>query len=162
MASPSGIAMILDKAESMEDVSDQRQLFIDKEPEIFGIISKWIEVYQDAMIPELKGRTIPLNAEIVTVFQEPQAIVSEAEKLQNIEKRQQLGLNTKRELLKMDNPNITKRQLEKKILELMNESNEDRSERDENSDDPRPNGGAEDSTEEPEEGSSESDRGSAD
>ena len=32
---PSGVALILDKAESLEDVQDQRQVFIDKEPDIF-------------------------------------------------------------------------------------------------------------------------------
>ncbi len=117
---PSGIAMVLDAAESMEDVVDQRQIFLDKEPEIWSIASSWQAVYGQKKLlakpfDEIK---LPPDPVVTTKFVDKPVIMSEAEKLANIKVRKELGINTMIDLVKMDNPGITNEQAQAKLLEI--------------------------------------------
>ena len=116
----SGIAMMLDKAESREDVEDQRQIFLDKEPEIWEAINAWILAYGDNICDELKGLILPPNFEenFVLKFNDQQVIQSESEKLDNIKKRKELGLNTKEELILIDNPQLSQDEAKAKAMAL--------------------------------------------
>lgn len=120
-SAPSGIAMVIDKSESMEDVNDQRQIFVDKEPNIWRKISKWMNVYGENMTDEFKGLSLPegFDKKFSLDFTDAPVIVSEQEKLQNLKLRKDLGINTMVDLIMEDNPQLTQDQAEKKLQEVM-------------------------------------------
>jgi len=119
--SPSGIAMIIDKSESMEDVKDQRQIFIDNEPQIWRVINKWLMIYRESLTDELKPLQLPegFEQDLTLNFIEPQVIMSESEKLQNLKIRKELGIDSMLDLIMKDNPQYTVQQAERKLLELL-------------------------------------------
>jgi uncharacterized protein YlxP (DUF503 family) len=118
---PSGIAMVIDKAESMEDVNDQRQIFIDNEPAIWRKINKWIGVYGDSLVDGLKGLSLPENFEedFVLIFNEAPVIVSESEKLANLKARKELGIDSMVDLIMKDNPSFSMEQAEEKLKNIL-------------------------------------------
>lgn len=118
---PSGIAMVIDKAESMEDVNDQRQIFIDNEPAIWRKINKWLGVYGDSLVDGLKGLSLPENFEenFVLIFNEAPVIVSEAEKLANLKARKELGIDSMVDLIMKDNPSFSIEQAEEKLKNIL-------------------------------------------
>lgn len=118
---PSGIAMVIDKAESMEDVNDQRQIFIDNEPAIWRKINKWLGVYGDSLVDGLKGLSLPENFEenFVLIFNEAPIIVSEAEKLANLKARKELGIDSMVDLIMKDNPSFSIEQAEEKLKNIL-------------------------------------------
>lgn len=120
---PSGIAMIIDKAESMEDVNDQRQIFIDKEPAIWRKINKWLNVYGTNLVDGLVGNVLPDNFEesFSLNFKDAPVILSETEKLNNLKIRKELGLDTMIDLIMKDNPQMTEAMAEDKLRELLEE-----------------------------------------
>ena len=120
---PSGIAMIIDKSESMEDVNDQRQIFIDNEPAIWRKINKWLNVYGDNLVDELKGLSLNDGFEenFYLEFRDAPVILSEQEKLNNLKIRKELGLDTMIDLIKKDNPQMTDEQADEKLKELLAE-----------------------------------------
>lgn len=122
-AFPSGIALMIDKAESMEDIQDQRQVFLDNEPELFEIISAWIKLYtsEGSIDEDLKGLELPEEFDLKLIFNQNQVLQTETEKLANIEKRKELGLNTMIDLMKMDQPDLTDQEAEEKLKEIMKE-----------------------------------------
>jgi len=117
----SGIALIIDKAESMEDVNDQSQIFKDKEPEIWELISKWLMLYKSKGLIEddLSGYKLDQELAVNLKFGDPKPIMSEAEKLANIEKRKELGLNTIPELMMIDDPSMTQEEAQAKMGQVM-------------------------------------------
>lgn len=119
----SGVALVIDKAESMEDVEDQRQMFVDVEKEMWPIISKWMQVFSEdgTLDPELEGMTLPEDVDVALEFPSSQALQTETEKLANIEKRKDIGLNTAAELVMIDNPGMTEEEAEAKIAKIEEE-----------------------------------------
>lgn len=117
----SGIAMIIDKAESMEDVHDQRQVFIDKEPHIWRKIAKWKDIYKEALVDELKE--VPFSVDdskkLALNFLDAPMIMSEKEKLENLKIRKDLGLDSRIDLIMKDNPGFTKEQAESKLKQIL-------------------------------------------
>lgn len=120
-AFPAGIAMILDKAESLEDIDDQRQIFIDKEPEIWKRIAAWMDVFgaRNQLVPDLQEINLPPEFEPQLKFASPQPIISEKERLENLKNRKDLGLNTMLDLIKLDNPELTDEQARQKLKEVL-------------------------------------------
>lgn len=119
---PSGIALILDKAESLEDIQDQRQVFIDKEPDMWEAINAELKTYGDAnLVEELKGLQLPDNFKenFNIKFHDPSPIMSEAEKLQNMKLRQELGIDTMISLMMKDDPSLSEEQAEEKLKKLI-------------------------------------------
>jgi len=119
----SGVSMLLDKADSMEDVSDQQQIFLDNEPEMWEVINKWLQLYESEGVLDdsLVGLSIPDNLEVVVQFTQPQVIISEQEKLANIEKRKTLGINTQVDLIMIDQPNLSEDEAKAKLDEINGE-----------------------------------------
>lgn len=118
----SGVAMMIDKAESREDVQDQEQVFRDGEPTIWRIIAAWLEEYATSLAEEWKGKALPKdNFDLVLKFGQPTAIMTESERLDNLAKRKDLGINTLVDLILIDNPGMTQEEAEKKLLEIAKE-----------------------------------------
>ncbi len=119
---PSGIALIIDKAESLEDVQDQRQVFVDKEADIFEAINAVLTTYGDEnLIDELKGLSLSegFKKNFSVKFNDPTPIMSEKEKLENLKLRQDLGIDTMLSLLMKDDPTLDEKQAEEKLKKLI-------------------------------------------
>jgi len=119
---PSGVALIIDKAESLEDVQDQRQVFIDREPEIFEAINAVLKTYGDANLCEdLVGLELTEGFEenFVIRFNDPTPIMSEAEKLANYKLRQDLGIDSLISILMKDDPSLDEKQAEMKLQKII-------------------------------------------
>lgn len=127
-SAPSGVAMIIDKAESMEDVQDQRQIFVDKEPEIWSIINKWLSIYGDNLDEDFKGLELKegFEEDFNIVFVDAPVIMSEKEKLDNFKLRKELGLDSMIDLIMKDNPQFNKEQAEMKLKEILEEKIENK------------------------------------
>lgn len=118
---PSGVALILDKAESLEDVQDQRQVFIDKEPDIFEVINKTLKTYNTELVPELKDLILPDNFKenFLVKFNDANPIVTESEKLANLKLRKELGVDSMISILMKDDPSLDEKQAEEKLMKLV-------------------------------------------
>lgn len=121
VTAPSGVALIIDKAESLEDVQDQRQVFLDNEPKIFSVIQKILAHYGSEVCDKLAGVKLPENIEetLQIKFNEATPIMSETEKLANLKLRKDLGLDNMITLLMKDDPQLSEKQAEEKLLKLM-------------------------------------------
>lgn len=119
----SGIALIIDKSESMEDVNEQQQLFIDKEPEMWDIINGWLQLYgsESSLDDSLVGLQIPETDTVVVSFPGQQVIMTEKEKLDNIQLRKDLGLNTMAELVRIDQPGLNDEEAKAKLKKIADE-----------------------------------------
>ena len=115
----SGISLIIDKAESIEDVQDQRDVFQKNEPDIFKRIQKWQAVYKDKLKDDYKKNMLPNEFKIDLKFADARPIMSEKEKLENIKLRKELGINTMIELLMLDDPSLTEKQAEERLKKIM-------------------------------------------
>jgi hypothetical protein len=123
LSAPSGVAMMLDKAESTEDVEDQRSIFVSADPKIISKINRMNnyfysnnllnEAYEDCLYPP------ELEANIL--FGKSSSLMTETEKVDMLSKRKDLGLNTKVELIRLDNPDLTYEEAEQKLLKLQEE-----------------------------------------
>lgn len=119
----SGVALMIDKAESMEDVHDQAQIFRDREGKIWEIIGKWIEIYKSAGVLDdyLMEYALPEDIEVELKFPDQKPLVSESEKLDALAKRKDLGLNQNYELLMLDDPSLTAEAAKAKLADIMAE-----------------------------------------
>lgn len=123
----SGIALMIDKSESQEDVVDQQQIFLDKEPEMFRKINKWIQAIKEdsdrQIDPSLDEFQLPegFEQELQVDFADPQPLLSESEHLDNLAKRKDLGISTMIDIIKMDQPGLTDEQAAEKLKAIMEE-----------------------------------------
>lgn len=116
----SGIAKMIDESESIDDITESQNYFIHREKEFWEIISEWLNAFRSAesLIPELE--TLPEfdGSEVNVKFKQGGIVLSEKEKLDIIELRKKLGINTMIELLKMDDPSLTDADAEKKLAAI--------------------------------------------
>ena len=121
----SGIALMLDKAESMEDVQDQQQVFYDAEKESWALVEAWLEYLQrtekGSLVDVLQTAKLPVGIDVAVSFPQVQLLLSEKEKLEIIEKRKDLGINTMVELLMKDDPTLTMEAAEEKLKKIIEE-----------------------------------------
>lgn len=118
---PSGIALIIDKAESLEDVQDQRQIFADKEVHIFKAVNAILKTYSGELVEELEGLELPEGFEenFHVKYFDPTPIMSEKEKLENLRLRHDLGIDSLLSLLMKDDPSMDEKQAEEKLKKLI-------------------------------------------
>lgn len=120
---PSGIAMLIDKAESMEDVEDQRQIFLDNEPTIWKKIAKWQNVLKSSgeLSDTLLEYVLPTDIDVDLKFNQPVIIQTEKEKLEVIKLKSELGIFGKLDMLREEYPDLTDEELKEKLEELIQE-----------------------------------------
>jgi hypothetical protein len=123
---PSAIAMIVDMAESTEDVEDQAQVFLDAEPRVWETIAAWEDIYADRELLDEKFVKVKLpdDIEVTPVFESAKPIMSEKESLEVLEKRKALGLDRMIDLIMRDKPELTEEQAKARLDEILNESME--------------------------------------
>lgn len=123
-SAPSGVALIIDKAESIEDVNEQREIFVQAEPNLWRKIAKFMNVLGANLKPSLQSLRIDpsISSEITTKYNEPPSVQSESEKLGNIKLRKELGINTQIDLILKDNPDMSSEEAEEKLKEILEEA----------------------------------------
>jgi hypothetical protein len=117
----SGISKIIDNMDLLADGKDTQKLYQDKEPEIWEIVRRWHSKYSETQSLTKRFLEIPVfeDANVNLKFTELQAPVSELEKLQGLQLRETIGISTLKDLVMMDNPDLTDDEAEKKVEELM-------------------------------------------
>lgn len=117
---PSGIALMLENAESSEDVKDQQEIFRRKEKVLWRMIAQIQDKLGSNLNKELRANKLPIDVVVDVIFPEPNSILSEKEKLEIIKMRQDLGINLEVELIMADT-GMDKKEAEKKLLEIKKE-----------------------------------------
>lgn len=120
----SGIALMIDKAESIEDIDEQAKIFIKKEPEVWAKVKKWQDVYNSKglLSDKAKAMKLPKEPEKVQLqFPSPKPVVSEKEQLEVLTMRKEMGLNTEVEILMRDDPSLTEEQAKQKLAAIKKE-----------------------------------------
>lgn len=123
----SGIALLIDKSESIEDVEEQSAIFVTNEPKIWGHIGKWQEVYSSKNLLTEEFQTIKMPKEPKEVqieFPAHQPILSESEQLDILQRRMELGLNTMIEIIMRDNPALSEAEAKEKLKKILEEKME--------------------------------------
>ncbi len=120
----SGIAMMIDKSESIEDIEEQAEVFIKREPQVWCLVYAWLTAYKSSgkLTEEANALKIVKTPEEVSVsFPSPKPVVSESEELDVLQKRKDLGLNTQVELLMRDDPSLTEADAQAKMEKIQAE-----------------------------------------
>lgn len=123
----SGIALLLDMAESLEDVHDQRQVFIDNEVKIIKAINETLKAYGNNLADEYKDLVLPDGFEenYVVKFNDATPIMTEKEKLDVLKQRKEMGLDTRIGMIMRDDPSLNEEQAEEKLLKLIEQEIEE-------------------------------------
>lgn len=117
---PSALAMLLDKAESLEDISDQRKLYERKEQCVWEKINKWLMYFkqQGTLDPDLEEYLLPEDFKVVVEFNPPSIMMTDSEKVDLVQKRSDLGLDKKVDLVKMLHTGMTDKEAEDYLATL--------------------------------------------
>lgn len=123
ISAPSGIAILIEKAESTVDLKDREQLYQDKEPEMWEIIRRWQNLYFES--GSLTQRFMDIgpfeDSNVRLKFMNNMPVITEEQRLNEIKLRKELGLNTMIELLMIDNPDLSLEEAEEKLKKIMAE-----------------------------------------
>lgn len=118
---PSGVAMMIEQAQSTEAIIDKQNYFRDREAEIWSLVFKWLDLIAstDQLTQEFKDiGTVPVDTKVMVKFEFSKAPASEAEKLDLLIKRKSLGINTEVDLILIDNPEMSTEDAQAKLLEI--------------------------------------------
>lgn len=125
---PSGVAMMIERAESTADIQKKHKIFQDGEPQTVRKVSLWKQVLSPSNALTEKFQKLPdMNPDTVkfiTQFIPPKAVVSEKEQMEVLKARKDLGLDTIVGLLMRDDPSLTEDQAKEKAAELKKEKAE--------------------------------------
>ncbi len=107
----------------MEDVKDQRQVFYEKEAQMWGVVAKWMNHFNqmgqlDDSFKNLLLNEQDLSAGFNIVYPAVKPVSTEQEHLQNLKARKDLGINTIKDLILMDRPNLTEEEINKVLEEI--------------------------------------------
>jgi len=120
----SGIQEVIKRADNLDDIEDQQEIYKDNEPQIYKLVFKWINLYfeRGLLASEfMEVGKIPEDLKVITKFNKPHAYLSEKDRLDVIEKRLMLGLDSKVDAIMQDNPNLTKEEAEEKLERINQE-----------------------------------------
>lgn len=120
----SGIAMLIERSEATDDITDKQNDYQQIEEELWKIVSLWHNLYfKTKQLTEefLEVGALPEDPEVRVHFNEAKPVISEKEKLDSLLARKNLGLNTDVDLIMQDNPGMSKEEAEAKLLEIKKE-----------------------------------------
>lgn len=124
---PSGVAMLIEKSEATDDISDKQNDYKDKERLSLEIMRRWVNLLNEAsdinLHPDLQavGQLPQEPIDLQVMFSDLKPAITEAEKLENLKKRKELGINTKVELIMKDNPDLSAEEAEEKLIKIAEE-----------------------------------------
>jgi len=119
----SGIALMIDQSEITQELQDVQKIYQDKEPVLWDIISKWHGLYHESGSLEESLQEIepPADTEVTLKFHSIKPTISEKEKLETMKLRDELGISTTIDLLRIDNPDLSDADAEAKAKEIAEE-----------------------------------------
>ena len=126
----SGVQELIIKAEPVNAIEDDQEIFRDADPAVVNVGAKWHNLYHGLKLlePKLQEQGEMPEFDYTMKFGAVSHFASEKEKLEVIEKRLDIGLDDIIGALMLDNPDMTRDEAEKKAAELaekqMNEAAE--------------------------------------
>lgn len=119
----SGIALLIEQAESTADMQDRQMLFKDQEPIAWEITRRWQNMLfeRKALIDDFMEIGSFKSSDVLLDFITPMQIVTETDKLATLRARKDLGLNTMVQLIQKDNPSLTEKEAEDHLLKIQTE-----------------------------------------
>lgn len=105
----SGIQEIIKKAELIEDIIDQQEMYKDNEPQLYRIIAKYLLLFKERGLLEPRFEevgSLDVDARLMVKHIVPQPFMSEKEKLEIMTIRKDLGLDTIIDSIMRDNPGM--------------------------------------------------------
>lgn len=119
----SGVSILIDNSELQGDQKDVQQFFQMREPQAWEIFRLWHQLYYDkqALVTELQDIAPMKSSKIALKFLSVKPPMSDKERLEEMKLRKDLGIATLKDLLKMDNPDLTDEQLDAKLQEVQDE-----------------------------------------
>ena len=117
----SAVHEVIKKADNVADVQDQRQMYVDNVPAMFDIIIKWHNLLHDRklLIDELQAiGKVPEDVVVNLEFIELPIFMSEKERLEVIEKRKDLGLDSHIDAIMRDNPGMDRAAAEARFKQI--------------------------------------------
>lgn len=119
----SGVQEMIKRSENIEDIEDQQELYKDQEPDLYKKIAKVYNYYYERNLLDSKYNEIGkiVDDKITLKFTKPEIYTSEMDKLNVIEKRLQLGLDSMLEAVKRDNPELSEEEAQEKLRKMMEE-----------------------------------------
>jgi hypothetical protein len=120
----SGIALMIDQSEMTQDVQDVQQLYQDWENYLWRVTQKWHALYHghQSLVPELQEIPPIDNPRVVLKFHQLRPVVSEAERLDALKKRQELGISSTVDLIMIDNPDLSRDEAVARAAEILEEN----------------------------------------
>lgn len=120
---PSGIAMMIDKSESTEDITETQDELSRIERRAWKILGKWQNLYYEtgALDDDFKSAgKLPESEklEVTTKFHTGEEVVSESERLDNMKKKKDLGIVRQIELIMEENPSMTEEEATAKLMQI--------------------------------------------
>lgn len=116
----SGVALLIEGSEVINENKDVQTLYGDKEVEFFEILRRWHTLYSErgALIKALQEIKPMKNSKVKTKFLSLKPPISEKEELEVLRARKDLGIATLKDLVKRDNPDLSDADIDKKLEEL--------------------------------------------
>lgn len=123
---PSGIAMLIESADSTEDVTESQGEFARVERKAWKKYALWHNLYHDRKALDDEFQAVgrlpdPAALNVNPVYNKAAEVVSESEKLDNMKKKKDLAIVRQVELIMQDNPGMTEKEAEKKLLQIKEE-----------------------------------------
>lgn len=121
---PSGIAALVEQSEATDDISDKQNEYKDTERRIWEATKRWQNLYMSTsqLVPEFaEVGQLPDDLEISIKFHEAKPAITEAEKLNNLKVRKELGIDEMIDLIRIDNPDMTEEEATKKLERIQAE-----------------------------------------
>jgi hypothetical protein len=129
-ASASGVHEMIIMSDNTQDLESQRETYRDGEPMVFRIMAKWHNLLLDRDVLASEYADLgKINEDLIVKikFPDPQPFVTEKEKLENIEKRLAIGLDSMMDAIKKDNPDLGDTEAEAKLKKILEEKLEENS-----------------------------------
>lgn len=119
----SGIALMVEEAEVMTDITDSRDMFAALEQDVWELLNAWWSLYSEiqALVP-WQQEVKPLSSvDMTTKFLDAKAPVTEKEKVDVLKARKEAGLITHVQMLRADNPDLSEEDAKKLAAEIQAE-----------------------------------------
>jgi hypothetical protein len=121
----SGIHEAIKKSANVSDIENQRELYATNVPEVLKVLILWHNKLFDKgmLIPELeKIGKIPIERLNISLkFGEAPQFVTEKDRLDIIEKRKDMGLDSSIDSIMKDNPQLSRQDAEKRFLQMLDD-----------------------------------------
>ena len=120
----SGVQELIQRSEVIEAIEDQQAIYRRVEKHFYKVAAAWVNYLNikrrgDEHITEIGQMN--MAAKLQVKYQAPSVFATELEKVQTLTARKALGIDTTKELIMMDNPDLTDEQINAKLTELQTE-----------------------------------------